>query len=310
MKKIYTKIEYQFNKTSDRYEIVHDEHYWYEGPIAQAGGIMGGGGGEGGGSSSSVQKSEPWEPQQPYILAGLEEAKRLFLDTPPPQFYPGNPVTPFSPETETALQLQTLRSLTQSPIETSANRNLNSTLRGDFLYGNPGFNASIDAAARRIIPQVQSSFEKSGRTASGLQDQAIAQAIADPFALQYGQERENQLKAQYLAPSTVAQDYADFGKLAQVGNTREQRAQDILDNKVNRFNYNQNIMQQQIKDYMPLVSGNYGGTVTTNTTQSGGGSGGGSGLGGLGQALMFGGMGGGGGGGGLLGGLGFLGGLF
>jgi hypothetical protein len=309
MQKISTRVVYQFNKEKNEYEKVDEDFYYYDGPMALAG--MGGGSSGGSSSSTMTQKSEPWEPQQQYILAGLQKAKELFLDTAPPKAYPGHMVTPFSPETETALQLQTMRSLSQSPMEVAGNKNMLDTLKGSYLYGGSGFNNAIDAASRRIIPQVRSNFEGAGRTRSGLADAAVAQAIADPFAIQYGQERDNQFKANALVPTATAQEYADFGKLSEVGNIREQRTQDVLNKKIGRYDYNQNIMQQQVKDYIPLISGNYGGTVTgTQTGNTSQDSGGGSALGGIGQALLFSSMLGGGGGGagigGLLGGIGSI----
>ena len=74
---------------------------------------------------------------------------------------------------------------------------LQGTAAGDNLYGGAGFNAAIDASMRRAMPQIASTFSRSGSGGfkSGLAQTAIEQAHADAFAGQYGQERSNQLNA-------------------------------------------------------------------------------------------------------------------
>jgi len=86
-----------------------------------------------------------------------------------------------------------------SAIDTSL-RTMSDTARGDYLYGGDAFNAAVDAAFRQGMPGVLSSFAAGGRSDGGLAKTAMAQAFADPFAAQYGQERLNQLKAAGLLP--------------------------------------------------------------------------------------------------------------
>jgi hypothetical protein len=226
------------------------------------GGLSGGGGG--GGEQTTVQKSEPWSGQQPYLTRGFQDAQNLFLDSPPPAFYPGSTVQPYSPETNTALQLRTLRALNGSPVQDAANSQLTGTLNGDYLFGGQGFNQAVDAASRKILPQVvNSAFERAGRTGSGLASTARTQAFRDSFADQYGQERQNQMRGLLTSPSVQAQDYADIDQLQGVGSALEGYQGGVLGDSVNRFNYGQNITQDQLKQYMQLIQGNYGNTTTT-----------------------------------------------
>src|SRR5438132_926767 len=133
-------------------------------------GMPSGGGGGGTQSTQTVEKSDPWSGQQPYLTTGFKQAQDVFLNDPPPEFYPNSTVVPFSPETNAALQLQTQRALAGSPIQSAGTsqladtlsgnylnqlpyiynnpiqQSINSdviapTLRGDFLYGGPGFDA-------------------------------------------------------------------------------------------------------------------------------------------------------------------------
>lgn len=259
---------------------------------------MGGSSGGGGGSQSTqtIQKSDPWESQQPYLLRGFQEAQKLFLDQAPPEMYPGTMTLPYSPETETALQLTTTRALTGSPISNAYKNQLTDTLGGSYYPGfdmyysdptqSPGFNNAVDSAARKIIPQVDSAFNRAGRTGSGLADVAKTQAVSDSYAdlwqrdreLQagnYNQERENQLRGMLFAPQAIQQEYDDFGRLAAVGEMRDSLEQRSLDEQVGRHDYSSGIRQEQLMNFLNAIQGNYGSSSTGSASQTGGGSSGG-----------------------------------
>jgi hypothetical protein len=255
MHKIHTKIVYQFNKAANDYELTEDEYYFYEGNLALAGGGSGGGG-----STTTVQKSDPWDAQKAHLQYAFQEANKLY-NWDNPQYYPGSTVVPFSPETQTALGLQTQRALNGSPISNAANTQLTDTINGNYLYGGQGFNQALDAASRKIIPQINSQYELAGRSGSGLAQTSIAQALSDSFANQYSNERENQLRGTLLAPQIASQDYTDISKLAEVGQQREQLSAQQLQDQINRFNYYQNLPQQKLQQYAGLVNGNYGNTT-------------------------------------------------
>jgi hypothetical protein len=231
------------------------------------GGIMGGGGGGGSQTTTQVQKADPWSEQQPYLIKGFQNAQNLFLDQPPPSYYPNSTVSPYSPETNTATQLRTLRALQGSPVQTAANNQVTDTLNGSYLYGGQGFNQAFDAASRKIMPMVNSQFEAGGRSNSGLADVAKTQALGDAFAGQYGAERDNQMKSLAFAPAIASQDYADIDQLQNAGAQQGGYQQNTLNDLVNRYNYGQNITQDQLKQYMQLIQGNYGGTTNTSSSQ-------------------------------------------
>jgi hypothetical protein len=345
MKKIWTKSVFEFNKETKRYERNDEESLFYyvsdDAPMAYCGGSPSGGGGE----TTTVQKSDPWPEQQPYLVKGFQNTEQQFLNSPPPQFYPGNTTVPFSPETNTALEMQAKRAINGSPIQAAGTDQLTQTLngnylnqvgdlynnpvqqmvnsnvlaptmRGDYLYGGPGFDAAFQAASNKILPQVASSFERSGRRNSGLADIGKTQALSDAFAGLYGQERQNQMNAAQMgqqgtdmflsnvgrerenqmrgmmfAPQMASLDYQDTAKLAEVGAQRESLNQQQLAESIARHDYEQNAKNQQLMQYMNLIQGNYGGTGTS--ISSGGASGGGKnpilgGLGGLASSYVLG----------------------
>lgn len=88
------------------------------------------------------------------------------------------------------------------------------TARGDYLYGGQGFNQAVEAAQRQVTPQVLSAFGRAGRD-GGLAQVAMTQALTDPFAAQYGNERQRQLQAAQILPGMAlmpSQVLQDIGK--------------------------------------------------------------------------------------------------
>lgn len=206
------------------------------------------------------------QPEGPGIPGILPEAARLYSDY-TPQYFPGSSVAPFSPEQQAAMSLTTRRALTGSGLNRSAESNINSTLRGDFLYGNPGFNAAFDAAANRIIPRIDSGFATAGRYGSGLADTAKYSALGDAFAGLYGQERGNQMQAAGMAPALAAQDYVDYGQLGQVGYQRQAQAQSNIDDQIARHEFEQNMPYYKLGQYQNFINPVLGVGGSQTTTQ-------------------------------------------
>lgn len=309
--RIYTKYVTQYDKNTGTWIQIKDEceSYEYAGDLA----LCGGGGGQQQTAppqtTTTIQKSDPWDKQQPFLETGFQRAEQDILND-PPAYFPNSTVIPFSNETQTALDNTAARAMLGSPINQQAKNELVNTLGGNYLYGGDGFNAAIDAASRRILPKVNSQFELSGRTNSGLAQEAQTRAITDAFAEQYQQERANQMRSLFFAPQIAEADYNDYSRLAAVGAQKESLQQEYLADQIARHDFEQMIDTKNLFDYMNLIQGNYGGTTTSTGQQSGQTfyRGGDSGMGGIGMGLSLLGSIFGGGGGGLLGGL--FGGLF
>lgn len=212
-----------------------------------------------------TQDMAPWRGQQPYLSAGFARAQSDILDR-PQTFFPGQTYAAFSPQTEQALNLTEQRALAGSPVQRAANQQLQNTLAGDYLYGGRGFNAALDAARNRILPNIQSRFSLGGRFGSGLGREAEARALSDAFANQYQNERQNQLRAMLFAPQAAASDYADVQALGGVGARREAMNQQAINEALARHQFAQEEPTQRLRDYMNLIQGNYGGQSTGQTT--------------------------------------------
>lgn len=74
---------------------------------------------------------------------------------------------------------------------------LESTARGDFLFGGDGFDAAVDAAIRAARPGIVSTFGRAGAggATGGLAQAAVGRSAVDAFARQFGEERGRQLSA-------------------------------------------------------------------------------------------------------------------
>lgn len=182
------------------------------------------------GSSRTTTVNEPPSFIQPYMQYGAGQARELY-ETGGPEYYPGNTIVPFSPQTETALGLTEQRALQGSPVTQAAQQYATNTLTQDPTsqfgsamnpyaspaysgpQGNPyadggnpfgaGSNPYLDAAFNRAADSVQnrlqSSFAGSGRNIGAARPVAademgdLAQRI---YGGAYDAERNRQLQYQ------------------------------------------------------------------------------------------------------------------
>lgn len=233
---------------------------------------MSGGGGSGGGTqtTNTVQKADPWAGQQPYLTDVYGQAQNLYGSN-PLQFFPGQTFANLAPETEASLNFQTNRALQGSPLTQAAQGQLTSTLQGDYLSaGNPYMSNMMDSVAQQVRPRIDAQFAQSGRYGSGAHANAAASALsntAGQMAYQnYGDERQNQLRAMLFAPQLAQQDYFDAAKLAEVGGVREDLAQQGINEQMQRFQFENMAPWQQLAMYQNMIQGNPGRVDTSSTT--------------------------------------------
>lgn len=249
-----------------------------------------GGGGYGG---AYGQPAGTWSkrPQQ----GGLQEQ----------QYFPGSTVVPQSPETLQALDLQSQRALSGSPLQSMGNQQLGGTLQGQYLgaqpganylqdtaqgkylYGGEGFNNAFNAARNRITPMVQGAFESAGRFGGGLGQEAETGALADAFAGLYGQERgrqqmaqsqlsglaaiqfnaerQRQLASMGFIPQMAGMDFQNIGALSNVGQQREQFGAQQMADQVDRWNFAQQAPYNLLNAQAGIVQGMNPGGTTTTT---------------------------------------------
>jgi len=247
-------------------------------------------------TQTTIQKSEPWAQQIPYLtgdpkkgIAGLfPEANRLYQSA-GPLYYQGQTVADMSPERAAALAAQAARAQSGSPLTAAGATELGKTLGGAYLNANPYLQSAIDAASRgvtrnyqdAVAPGIDSAFSLAGRYGSGAHvaahdaaEQNLAAQLGDlagNLGYQgYATERANMLNALSAVPAYAQADYADIAQLSDVGRQREAMAQALINDQIARWNFEQQMPADKLRQYAGLVQGNLGGTTSTTQPYSSG----------------------------------------
>ncbi len=243
---------------------------------------MGGGGGQQ--SSTSTTSIDP--AIKPYVTYGLEEAKRLYQSE-SPTFFPGQTYVSPSEQTQQALQMAQERALAGSPLTGAAQAETLATIQGRGV--NPFLAGALEQTNRlagedylRNIQKLQSGAASAGRYGSAAQGQLTGQAqdiFARALTEQGGQlaynsaeaERARQMAAVGAAPQMAQADYADIQRLLSVGGAKEAQSAAVLQDAMNRFNFQQNLPQMKLQQYANLYSTAPQGSTTTQTATPTGG---------------------------------------
>lgn len=222
---------------------------------------------------------------QPFLSYGLGEAQRLY-QAGGQKYYPGQTYVAPSQTTQSGLQALEQRAMQGSPLVGQAQQQLQGTIGGNYLSGNPFFQGAFAPAAQAATQQFQtaigdigSAASKAGRYGSGamgtLQDRAsgqLAQQLsntAGQLAYQnYSDERARQQAATMAAPAMAQADYQDIQNLLAAGQAREGYTGQQLQSDIARFNFGQQQPQQNLANFLSSVYGNPMATLKSQT-QSG-----------------------------------------
>ena len=204
---------------------------------------------KGGGSTRTItQTSGPPAYAKPFLEYGMSQAKEMY-EGGPPQYYPGQTVVGYSPESEMALSGQRQMAMSGSPFIPATQQAIYQNLTGT--------NPLQSAAFKPVVDQVAAQFASAGRYGSGAQQGALASALA-PMAYQAQQDAIAQ------APAAYEFGFADLQKLAQVGAAREAQSQAELEADMARFQFEQESPLNALANYMSIIQG---GTVGGEKSQ-------------------------------------------
>ena len=243
------------------------------------GGLVGGifGGGGGGSQQTGTQTvTNSIDPMlRPYVQFGLDEAKRLYQS--PTPYAPFQTYVDPSSQTLSALGGIEQRAMAGSPLTRSAQEQLQSTISGDYLSGNPFFQGAFQAAARPIeqqfgqnIMDIRSKLSSAGRYGSGAQTNlenraatGLSTALADiggklAYA-NYDTERGRQQAATMAAPDMANADYNDLSKLLSAGLAREGYSQAQIADQLARYQYQ--MPESRLSTFLTGVYGAPSGSV-------------------------------------------------
>lgn len=233
-------------------------------------------------TTTSTQTTQIDPTIQPYLKYGLEEAQRLYQSG-GPQYYQGQGYVGPSEATQTGIQALQARAQAGNPLLGAAQNQLYGTVQGDYLGGNPFFSGAFQPAAQAAtnefntaIGNVTSAASKAGRYGSGamqnLQTAAAGQlaqkltGTAGQLAYQnYADERARQQQATFGAPAMAEADYADINKQLAAGQLGEGYQNTALQADMAKYNYQQQLPQQQLTNYLNQAYGFPAGK--TSTTQ-------------------------------------------
>lgn len=240
------------------------------------------------GSSSSpdrtTQVTEPPAFIKPFMQYGAEQARSLY-GTGGPQYYPGNTVVPFAPQTEQALGMTEQRAMNGSPVNQAAQdyatRTLNTTPTSQFgNVHNPYADATFNQAADATRTQLDSQFAGSGRNITGAMPARSEQlnnlatqiyggayeSERDRMAQDLQQQQSRQFGVAGLAPTLANQDYVDLNALGGVGGQVEDLTGRLMQDQSARYDFTQNAPQINLDNYLSRISGAFPGQSTTGTT--------------------------------------------
>lgn len=220
-----------------------------------------GGGGSQKSTGTQTVTTEPAKFVAPYYSQAAKESQNLY-NTYRPEYFTGSTFVPYSPETETALQAQTQRAMSGSPLTGAAQEQQLATIRGDYLTGSPALQQELD----RIKGQVGAQFAGGGGYRSSANQEVLAREMGNAAVRNYANERNIQQQSALASPALAAQDYADIAALGDVGTKREDLFGRQLQDQMNRFNFMQEQDPAALDEYIKRITALGGGMGTQTST--------------------------------------------
>ena len=219
----------------------------------------------------------PWAPQQPYLKRGFGYAQDLY-NTGGPKYYPGNTVQGFGADTQQARNMYRQNALSNQGQAGALNQQMTQTLGGNFLNSNPYLDNMMDSASRgvtrnfqeAVAPSIGATFDSAGRYGSGMyqnmQDtsqQQLGSTLNDLsnniYAGNYANERQNQMRAAALAPSTIPMNDYAASQMMNLGQQADQLGQQKINAAYQKYNFNQERPFDNAARYQSMIQGNFGG---------------------------------------------------
>lgn len=250
--------------------------------------------GFGGGGGQTTQNTDPWVGQQPYLRDLFARAQKN-LQSGGPQYYPGQTLAPVDSRTNQSLDYAT--QLAQGQLKQNAGNATtawNTLLGASDINNNPNLQAAITAAQAPTIR----AFTDAGGPLSSIRDQfqgagqfgGTRQGVAEGIAADRLQQNllgtgaqmaqqayltglDSSARGLVLSPTVQATQLSPATTLDTVGQESRTLQQQVIDDMMQRYNYNQNLPAANLQQYQNLIMGNFGGQTSTTaqpnrTTQS------------------------------------------
>jgi hypothetical protein len=201
---------------------------------------------------SSTSTSQPWDVQQPYLKQGFDAAQKIY-NAPGPAYYPNSTVAPMTASQNTAQTMGSNLAGGSQGYQAAKAANLG-------LLGGAGGDAVFQNIKSHVLPTVASQFEGSGRY--GPNDSfatASTRALTDAYAPFAASQMQSAIGN---AQNFNQQDWGNVQNLNQLGQQQQQQGQLETNDAVQRYNYNTQLPQLRLNQFMQNVGGNWGNTTT------------------------------------------------
>lgn len=237
----------------------------------------------------AVQESKPWDAQAPYLTEIFDAARENYYSD-SPQYYPWETLAPQSEDTVTGQRnFSRYASGDAAELAGANTRAVTNVLQGRFLNAdsNPYLASYTNAAIRPItqqftesvLPNIRGEAMASGGfggTRQGVSEglasdrfgRAIGETTSNIYNNAYNQGMSQFSRAIDQAPGALAAGSLPSMMQMQSGELIDQRNQAVIDSDVNRWNYEQQLPENKLRDYLAMIQGNYGGT-TTGSSETG-----------------------------------------
>lgn len=235
----------------------------------------------GGGGGQSQTNTDPWSGVQPYLKSLFASAQQR-QQSGGAQYFPGQTLAPVNANTQQGLDYATSIARNQMPLTAATANNAFGTLAGaSDINNNPNLNAAISAATAPAIrafqdpngplSQIRGAFTDAGQfggtrqgLAEGVASDRLQQNVLGTGQLMAQQAYQSGLdataKGLALAPQLTSINLAPATTLDAAGQELRGQQQQVIDDTLERYNYNQNQPDVALKNYQSLISGNFGGT--------------------------------------------------
>lgn len=254
-------------------EVLEDEYYEYEGPVAEA---------KGGGDTETKTVAEPPEFQVPYIKDVLNQAQSLYGQG-PVSYYPGQTVAGVNPTLQQGFDYLTGpgSAYTSGVAQTGADA-LGQLVAGADPQNNPYFQSTLDAILRPItenytnvvMPGIDAGAVQAGQYGGARQGVAQGEAAnaymrnlgdtASQFGTEAYQAGLDSLGRSILAAPAVQQMGLTTGNtLVNVGGAERGIEQEGINALIDKFNFEQAAPYDSLSYYAGLVGNPLGGTTTS-----------------------------------------------
>jgi len=249
-------------------------------------GSMGGGGG----ATTTVEKSDPWEGQQPYLKDIFAQAQDQY-QTGAPEYYPGQTLAPYSGQEQMAQGMA--EGFALGPAQGFAQDTMaaNQFALGDAMYAdsNPYLQSAARGAIqpvtetlmRDILPGIRQGAVQAGQYGGTRQDLATSGAIdkaiedmlnttSGMYSQGYGQGLDAMTKGLALAPQTMQVGAMPAEMLGASGAMDRNMLQSLMNEEKARWDFQQQVPSTMLSQYQQLIQGGYGGSSSAYSDAGGG----------------------------------------